>query len=351
VQRARERPHRSSGNTGEPRAVVESGRCGPCPPGLTYNAFAEDRPAGTASSPSPRGDRRTDHPKLALRPSLSPDGRPEGVLGTLGGNGFRASDGERAHRSPGNTKIRSQHTCPRTVAFSPDDGPRASHHALSLATPGFTDGEAPHRSSGNTSGASAVVESGRCGPCPPGLTYNAFAEDRPAGTASSPSPRGDRRTDHQSPTLKPSSSPRRLEEHRPQAVTQSPRRRLCGRALRPSHPLDGGLRAFPHLGSAPHGPIAHEACGSGVRSAVHARAAVPTAPHSDRTDDSPAPRPHTHRFMPSARTTAHARSPSRAPPHHPAATPATHQGTRAAHARARPAHATPLTSPHRSHLR
>ena len=60
-----ERPHRSAGNTTDPRTVVESGRCGPGPPGLTYIAFAEDRSAGTALCPPPRGDRRTD-PQLRL---------------------------------------------------------------------------------------------------------------------------------------------------------------------------------------------------------------------------------------------------------------------------------------------
>ncbi|RAS70414.1 regulatory LuxR family protein [Lentzea atacamensis] len=46
-----ERPHRSLGNTRHAVAVVRSGRCGSCPPGLTQNAFAEDRSAGTASCP------------------------------------------------------------------------------------------------------------------------------------------------------------------------------------------------------------------------------------------------------------------------------------------------------------
>lgn len=89
--RCGERPHSAPGNTPDTRTVVRDGRCGSCPPGLTYIAFAEDRSAGTASSPSPRGDRRTDRVFLANQqlPRVSdPTGHPETHDGPLPLNGM-----------------------------------------------------------------------------------------------------------------------------------------------------------------------------------------------------------------------------------------------------------------------
>jgi hypothetical protein len=83
-------------------------------PGPHLIAFAENRSAGTALSHSPRGDRRIDLSTLVLRPSISPDGRPEDVLG--------------------DDAVEPPCRCTTNVSTDP---PRSNREAL--AAPGFRD--------------------------------------------------------------------------------------------------------------------------------------------------------------------------------------------------------------------
>ncbi|MCR3752011.1 hypothetical protein LX88_006005 [Lentzea californiensis] len=170
-------PTAHSGNTPGTTAVIRVGRCGPCPPGLTSS------PSRKTAQPVPRRATRreaTDRiglPELALEPSLSPDGRLEGVRS--------------ARTSPAAPTTRSSRSsCP------------AGRSRWRTVT-GHTDPPGTQRI---PSPLYRVVGAERV----PGPQHKAFAEYRSAGTASCTPPRGDRRTDQQT-TPSSRTPPRRLE--------------------------------------------------------------------------------------------------------------------------------------------
>ncbi|RDI16740.1 hypothetical protein DFR72_1232 [Lentzea flaviverrucosa] len=220
-----DRPHRSSWNTTDPRAVVRGGRCGTSPRAPTQSLrgtpFGRSRVVHTAERRPPH--RPTDH---ALKPHTPlGDLRAFPPTQSLYAAPLSQMVGVQRAAGPDQAKPSSR---------TPPDGPRALPlPAIPYAT--TSPGERAHRSPGNTTEPRAVVRDGRCGTSP------RAPPQKPSRHTAHPEPR---RAHRREATAAPTTSTRPQAAVLPQAAWGLPRicevrrlrRRSASSRSRPGRP-------------------------------------------------------------------------------------------------------------------